>query len=301
MTLCLAQSIVDRDGKFVVHDQVRKYVDWKEKGYLSATGECFDIGNATREALGIWEETMKDVRDANTVEMKHYQGLVDQALNREASNSRSQCPFPLLKHVPQSSCGNGSLMRCAPVPLIYHCSPEIAQEYAAQASVPTHPHPTCVQACQIYTHLISRMMDSNPMKSQMDIWDALQAFVGGKDERFGHTTQALHDTFSKYAYLKDFQNAHDHDIESSGYVVHTLEAALWAFFSTTTFKQGALKVVNLGNDADTVGAVYGGLAGAWYGVEAIPEEWLSGLQAKSILDKVVEGVVTLVAKGGYTK
>ncbi|KAK4690268.1 hypothetical protein P7C71_g6482, partial [Lecanoromycetidae sp. Uapishka_2] len=83
MTLCLAQSIVERDGNFVVHDQVRKYVNWKEEGYMSATGKCFDIGNATREALVIWKSTTHDMKDANPTEMKHYQRLIDQALNRE--------------------------------------------------------------------------------------------------------------------------------------------------------------------------------------------------------------------------
>ena len=86
---------------------------------------------------------------------------------------------------------------------------------------------------------------------------------------------------------------------SSGYVVHTLEAALWAFLSTSTFQEGALKVVNLGDDADTVGAVYGGLSGAWYGIDAIPSEWIEGLQAKSMLDGVVDEVVELVERGGY--
>lgn len=74
----------------------------------------------------------------------------------------------------------------------------------------------------------------------------------------------------------------------------TLEAALWAFFTTDTFRQGALRAVNLGDDADTVSAVYGGLAGAWYGVENVPEEWIAGLLRKEeVLDPVVEGVVKL--------
>lgn len=66
-------------------------------------------------------------------------------------------------------------------------------------------------------------------------------------------------------------------IKSSGYVVHTLEAALWAFHATDTFREGALLAVNLGDDADTVGAVYGQIAGAHYGVEAIPAEWVARL------------------------
>ncbi len=125
---------------------------------------------------------------------------------------------------------------------------------------------------------------------------------------FPFTSAILRTTFNRYKSDSDEQSLTDFErfvqtpeseIHSSGYVVHTLEAALWAFFSTSTFREGALKVVNLGDDADTVGAVYGGLSGAWYGIEAIPSEWIEGLQAKSILDEVAEGVVKLVERGGY--
>lgn len=77
-------------------------------------------------------------------------------------------------------------------------------------------------------------------------------------------------------------------------MVDTLEAALWCFFTTSGFREGALKAVNLGGDADTVGAVYGGLAGAFYGVEDVPVEWINGLMRKDLVDEVVKGVVKLV-------
>ncbi len=77
----------------------------------------------------------------------------------------------------------------------------------------------------------------------------------------------------------------------------TLEAALWAFFTTDDFRAGALKAVNLGDDADTVGAVYGGLAGAFYGVEAIPVEWMEGLVKRDLIDDVVQSLVGLVESG----
>ena len=63
------------------------------------------------------------------------------------------------------------------------------------------------------------------------------------------------------------------EIRGSGYVVDTLEAVLWAFFHTEDFREGALKVVNLGDDADTTGAIFGQIAGAHYGVESIPAQW----------------------------
>ena len=99
--------------------------------------------------------------------------------------------------------------------------------------------------------------------------------------------------------LERFVHTPETEIQSSGYVVHTLETALWAFFSTSKFQERALKVVNLGDDADTVSSFYGGLSGAWYGIEVIPSEWIEGLQAKSMVDEVTEGVVKLVEKGGF--
>ena len=127
---------------------------------------------------------------------------------------------------------------------------------------------------------------------------------------FPFTSKILQTTFNRYKNGRDdqsetiyerFVHTPDSEIKSSGFVVHTLEAALWAFFSTSTFQEGALKVVNLGDDAATVGAVYGGLAGAWYGIEAIPSVWIDGLQAKGIIDEVVAVVISLVERGGYDK
>ena len=80
----------------------------------------------------------------------------------------------------------------------------------------------------------------------------------------------------KYGRLWDlevFQNLKENDIRSSGYVVDTLEAAIWCFLNTENYKDCVLKAVNLGEDTDTVGAVAGGLAGLYYGLENIPEAW----------------------------
>ena len=190
-------------------------------------------------------------------------------------------------------------MRCAPIPLIYHQSPALAQKFAALASTPTHPHPRCQEACQIYTHIISLIL-TKPGITKAELFATVQEFP--------FTLTILSMIFNRHKNDRDEQSMTDYErfvrtpeseIQSSGYVVHTLEAALWAFFTTSTFQEGALKVVNLGNDADTVGAVYGGLSGAWYGIEAIPSEWTKGLQAKSMLDEVIEGVVKLVERGGY--
>ena len=91
--LCLAQSLVDTDGKFNIHDQIRKYVDWYQDGYMSATGKCFDIGNATRQSLGIWEESTRKAGSISAIDLRHYQNMVDRSLNHEVC--RPQHPFLL--------------------------------------------------------------------------------------------------------------------------------------------------------------------------------------------------------------
>lgn len=83
MMLCLAQSLVDTNGKFVIDDQIRKYVDWYRNGYMSATGKCFDIGNATRQSLDIWSESTQEAGDISALELKYYQDMVDRALTHE--------------------------------------------------------------------------------------------------------------------------------------------------------------------------------------------------------------------------
>jgi len=71
MTLCLAQSLVEREGRFVVYDQIGKYMRWMEEGYMSANGKCFDVGMATREALGIWKDFTESARVGYISELLH--------------------------------------------------------------------------------------------------------------------------------------------------------------------------------------------------------------------------------------
>lgn len=181
-------------------------------------------------------------------------------------------------------------MRVAPVSLIYHFNPELALQNAALSSILTHPHPTNTEACQIYTHLLTLIL-SFPPKSKAELATAVSSYP--------LTVPKLRDRFAKYSDLASFGAVDEDQIKSSGYVVSTLESALWAFFTTEDFREGALKVVNLGHDADTVGAVYGGLAGGFYGIENVPTEWLDGLARRDMVEEVVEAVVKLVEAGEY--
>ena len=86
----------------------------------------------------------------------------------------------------------------------------------------------------------------------------------------------------------DFEKLTREEIKSSGYVVDTLEAALWCVLTTNDYRSCVLKAVNLGEDTDTVAAVAGGLAGILYGLDAIPKEWLSNLKKREYIEQMCE-------------
>jgi ADP-ribosylglycohydrolase len=113
--------------------------------------------------------------------------------------------------------------------------------------------------------------------------------------RFDISHSTLAERLTKYKDLSDWQEQTDDGIQSSGWVIDTLEVALWAFFKYNDWADGILAVVNLGGDSDTAGAVYGALAGAFLGFDAIPTEWVQGMQNKGLIEQVAEDASNLVA------
>ena len=163
-----------------------------------------------------------------------------------------------------SSAGNGSLMRLAPIPLAYATKAELAIDYAAEMSRTTHAAAEAVDACRFYTGLIIGALTGLDKESLLA---ARYSPVPGLWEK-----SPLSEKIDDIA-RGSFKEKHPPEIRGTGYVVDALEAALWAFWNSDSYEEGALKAVNLGDDADTTGAIYGQLAGAYYGVKAIPREW----------------------------
>ena len=163
--------------------------------------------------------------------------------------------------------GNGSLMRLAPAAMAFAGEPELAIAMAGASSRTTHAALECVDACRYFASLL------------------LGAFAGrSKSELF---LDPLRDLVPKVAAVArgSFALKDPPQIRGSGYVIHTLEAALWAFHGSDDFRNGALKVVNLGEDADTTGAVYGQIAGAYYGADGIPAEWRTKLAMRELIEQ----------------
>ena len=92
----------------------------------------------------------------------------------------------------------------------------------------------------------------------------------------------------------DYKAKHEDEVDSTGFVIDALEAALWSFYNTDTYAEGLLKAVNLGGDADTVGAIYGQLAGAYYGFEEIPPDWVQGLASNEKISSICNELIKTV-------
>jgi ADP-ribosyl-[dinitrogen reductase] hydrolase len=160
--------------------------------------------------------------------------------------------------------GNGSIMRLAPVPLFFAGNPKEAIDRSGDSSRTTHEAAVCVDACRYMGGLIAGAINgvlNDDLLSEMycpvpGYWQAHPLCP--------EITEIAHGSFKR---------KEPPSIKGSGYVVKSLEAALWAFHKGHDFKEGALLAVNLGDDADTTGAVFGQIAGAYYGYAGIPEKW----------------------------
>jgi ADP-ribosylglycohydrolase len=177
------------------------------------------------------------------------------------------------------SAGNGSLMRLAPVPLFYAKSPLEAIEKSGESSRTTHQAATAIDACRYFGALLVGAVKG---VSKEELLSERYSPIPGYWEE-----NPLVDKIDEIA-RGSFKHRQPPEIEGSGYVVKSLEAALWAFYHSRSFRDGCLLAVNLGNDADTTGAVYGQLAGAFYGEREIPESWRSQLIRSDLIESMAD-------------
>jgi len=166
------------------------------------------------------------------------------------------------------SAGNGSIMRLAPVPLFFAHHPEQALNMSGESSRTTHGLPVCVDACRYLGALLVGAVNG---ASKEKLLSERFCPVPGYWEKY-----PLAPPIDEIA-LGSFKRRQPPEIQGSGYVVRSLEAALWALYHGTSFQDGCLMAINLGDDADTTGAVYGQLAGVFFGEKGIPQKWRSKL------------------------
>lgn len=189
---------------------------------------------------------------------------------------------------PQRSAGNGALMRLAPVALAFAADPLQAIRLCGESSRTTHGVRDSIDACRYFGALLVGAMQGR-----------------SKDELLGRQFEPVDDCW-RAAPLShaigaiadgSFLAADPPAIRGTGHVVRSLEAALWAFHRSESFRDGALLAVNLGDDADTTGAIYGQLAGAFYGESAIPSGWSRALALRERIVGLADGLLSLSARG----
>lgn len=151
--------------------------------------------------------------------------------------------------------GNGSLMRILPLAFIPCSNKEITA-----VSAITHAHPISIHACMIYVDIARKLLDGKQLSECID------------------------EESIPFERLNLLQQLKESDIRSTGYVVDTLEAALWCLLHTDNYRDAVIRAVNLGSDTDTIAAVCGGLAGIMYGYDDIPKDWIARLRNKELID-----------------
>ncbi len=248
MTLCLLEGLLQGQD----WNQVgRLFERWSQGKQWIAGGRVFDSGQTVAEAL-FRLDGVADAREAG--------------LDAEGRT------------------GNSSLMRTLPIALMLRSNvPQEIARAAHNASRITHAHPRCQIACGIYSVFARHLLDDIERGEAWEItrrW-AIEYYEKMFPRQTHHFARMLNKTGPEIALIPEEQ------IDSSSYILDTFEAALWAFFSTDGFSSCCLRAVNLGFDTDTTGAVAGGLAGVYYGFEAIPAEWSGTLARRMEMEGLI--------------
>lgn len=244
LTFCLAEALCQ---EFDLNVVARYFLDWYQKDYWTAHNHRFDIGNTTRDAL---DKILSGVSPFESGGANKYDN------------------------------GNGSLMRILPLVFkTYNLPIQERYAYARVISGITHRHTLSVVACFYYLEFARLLLQGS------DILHAYHSLC----QTFPDTVaEVLHPDGipSEFKRITDGSLIHtpEENIESQGFVIHTLEAAMWCLLKGNTYSETVLMAVNLGGDTDTTAAVAGGLAGLAYGIEGIPEKWMRGIARREDIE-----------------
>lgn len=260
LTFCLAESLC---SGYSLEDIAALFCRWYNDAYWTPYNEVFDVGNATATAI-----------------RRLLLGVTP--LEAGGTDDRSN--------------GNGSLMRILPLAFLYKSLPfpELIQR-VHQVSQITHAHPKSQIACGIYISIAICLLQGLEPKA---------AYLQGIEN--------VKETYSQEPYLLEMTNyrlerimngeiaeATEDSIYSSGYVLHTLDASLWCLLTTSSYAEAVLKAVNLGEDTDTTAAVTGGLAGIYYGFDAIAQEWVNQIARKDDIINLAARLEAAISQGKF--
>ncbi len=233
---------------FDLEDIADKFVKWLYEGYWNPYGNTFGIGRTTYISIS---------------KLKQGASPLDSGGEDEGSN------------------GNGSLMRI--LPLAFYLKDEAMDkkiELIHKVSAITHAHPRSLVACAIYVQFAIEVIRGNELADSYN--RAIEKIRGY------YTGEPYLGELKVFKRIMDgnIGNLKQEEINSSGYVLDTLEASLWCLLNYNSYEDSVLAAVNLGHDTDTTAAVTGGIAGIYYGMEAIPDVWIKALPRKEDIVKL---------------
>ena len=226
---------------------MQKFFNWVTKNEYTATGELFDIGISTKKAI-----------------MNYYSGMPALECGCTGFNEN----------------GNGSLMRMTP--LVFYLYQNFSRKEIISIinniSSLTHAHEISKLGCAIYVDYMIKILDGN---SKEEAYEALK--------KINYSEYYSEESIKLYSRILNgnLPNLDINQIKSSGFVVDTLEAAIWCTLKNTSYKDSVLAAVNLGNDTDTIGAITGSINGLIYGRSAIPMEWLIKMKNFPYLESLI--------------
>ena len=253
MTMAILDSLIEKDG-VDPKDIMDKFVEWIEDAKYCAIDVPIDMGNTCYSSIKLYERG-EDIDHC---------GRTGEYAN-----------------------GNGSLMRTLPLCIYYatrvrsgRATTDEAIENINKVSALTHNHERACIGCGLYFFLTSAILyEDGDLKRKLE-----RGIVNGFD--YYKKDMKLFNECINYSRVLNLDELKDTDVDlikSSGYVVDSFEAAVWSLITTDSFKDCMLTAVNLGDDADTVGAIAGGLAGLYYGYDSIPKDWVDMLCKKEWL------------------
>ena len=245
LTFCTAESLCNG---YDIENMALLFVKWMQEGYWGAHHKVFDIGGSTRYSLA---------------------RVVQGESARFSGNFFAE------------DNGNGSLMRILPLPFYLQKETDIEVIYkkVKEVSSITHAHFRSGFACFIYVmYCLEILKGTDKIEAYKNMQKIVSDFLS--DKQFNPSEIQLFGRILK----NNITDYPENEIESSGYVLHSLEASFWCFLNWNSYEETVLKAVNLGGDTDTTGAITGGLAGMYYGIENIPKKWISVLARKNDID-----------------
>ena len=236
LALCLADSLLAKK-ELDLGDVAERFHRWYREGYNSSREEAFGIGGTCKKAIEAFEKSGK----ADSGLQDYY------------------------------SAGNGSVMRLAPVPMVFAFDFHLVARMSEKSSRVTHQAKQALDCCRILGFAVANLL-RGASKAQ-----ALNSLHKAFEEEVHNEVLPI---------IKgSYQTAEADTIDTTAYVVKTLEAALWAFWNANGFFNGLKNLIALGGDTDTIGAVYGQLAGAFYGRDGIPEGLVDGLYEAEMIQR----------------